>query len=187
MKQQWAPQELIDQWMLTDKEKALVNQYHTDPNRIAYALLLKYFQREGKFPQRKQDTPRVIVEHIAQQFHLETTVFDSYRWEKGTIDRHRSQIRKFLGVRIGTVADANAVLVWLRAQGQLLEEHNFDRLKVVVYDRYKELKVEPPEPKRVERLVRSAVRSADEHLYNKILEKLTPEMQEKLETLLNEK
>jgi hypothetical protein len=53
MKQQWAPQELIDHWMLTDTEKTLVNQYHTDPNRIAGAILLKYFQREGKFPQRK--------------------------------------------------------------------------------------------------------------------------------------
>ncbi len=81
MKQQWAPQELIDHWMLTDAEKILVNTYHTDPNKVACALLLKYFQREGRFPQRKQDMPRVIVEHIAQQFHLATTVFDSYRWE----------------------------------------------------------------------------------------------------------
>src|SRR5436305_2722 len=112
MKQQWAPQELIDQWMLTEAEIVLVNQYHTDPNRIACALLLKYFQREGKFPQRKQDIPRVIVEHIAQQFNLNTTVFDSYKWGKGTIDRHRSQIRKFFGVRMGTVDDANTVLAW---------------------------------------------------------------------------
>ncbi len=186
MKQQWAPQELIDHWMLTDAEKILVNTYHTDPNKVACALLLKYFQREGRFPQRKQDMPRVIVEHIAQQFHLATTVFDSYRWEKGIIDRHRSQIRKFLGVRMGAVADANAVLHWLETQNQLLEEHNFDRLKELVYERYKELKIEPPLPKRVERLIHSAVRSADERLYGKILSRLTPEAQGKLDTLLSE-
>ena len=186
MKQQWAPQELIDHWMLTDLEKTLVNQYHTDPNRIACALLLKYFQREGKFPQRKQDIPRVIVEHIAQQLHLETRVFDSYRWGKGTIDRHRSQIRKFLGIRMGTVADANTVLQWLETQNQLLEDHNFDHLKEIVYERYKELKIEPPLPKRVDRLIRSAVRTADERLYGKILVQLTPETQEKLDVLLSE-
>ena len=107
MKQQWAPQELIDHWTLTGPEKTLTNQYHTDPNRIASALLLKFFQREGKFPQRKQDIPRVIVEHIAQQLHLETTVFNSYKWGKGTIDRHRSQIRKFLNVPGGRYNPVN--------------------------------------------------------------------------------
>jgi TnpA family transposase len=186
MKQQWAPQELIDHWTLTDPEKTLANQYHTDPNRIASALLLKFFQREGKFPQRKQDIPRVIVEHIAQQLHLETTVFSSYKWGKGTIDRHRSQIRKFLDVRMGTVADANTMVQWLEGQSQLLEEHNFDRLKEIVYERYKELKVEPPQAKRIERLVRSAVRSADQRLYGKILSQLTPEVQGKLDILLSE-
>jgi TnpA family transposase len=186
MKQQWAPQELIDHWMLTDTEMVLINKYHTDSNRLGCALLLKYFQCEGKFPQRKQDIPRVVVEHVAHLLKLDITLFDNYKWEKGTIDRHRSQIRIFLGIRIGTVADANAVLTWLETQSQSLEEHNFDRLKEVMYERYKELKIEPPEPKRIERLIHSAIHSADERLYIKILQKLPPDTQEKLEALLNE-
>ena len=186
MKQQWAPQELIDHWILTDTEMILINKYHTNSNKLGCALLLKYFQHEGKFPQRKQDIPRVIVEHVAHLLKLDITLFDNYKWEKGTIDRHRSQIRIFLGIRIGTVADANAVLTWLETQSQSLEEHNFDLLKEVVYERYKELKIEPPEPQRIERLVHSAVRSADERLYKRILERLMPETQEKLEALLNE-
>ncbi len=186
MKQQWAPQELIDHWMLTDTEMVLINKYHTDSNRLGCALLLKYFQCEGKFPQRKQDIPRVVVEHVSHLLKLDITLFDNYKWEKGTIDRHRSQIRIFLGIHTGTVADANAVLTWLETQSQSLEEHNFDRLKEVMYERYKELKIEPPEPKRIERLVHSAVHSADERLYIKILQKLPPDTQEKLEALLND-
>ena len=54
MKQHWAPQELIDHWMLTDMEMTLVNQYHTNPNRVACALLLKFFEREGKFPDQME-------------------------------------------------------------------------------------------------------------------------------------
>jgi Domain of unknown function (DUF4158) len=180
MKQEWTPQELVDHWMLTDTEMILINKHHADSNKLGCALLLKYFQREGKFPQRKKDIPRVIVEHIAHQLHLEMTLFDNYKWEQGTVDRHRSQIRIFFGIRIGNVADANAVLTWLETQSQLLEEHNFDRLKEVVYERYKELKIEPPEPKRIERLVHSAVRTADERLYTKILQRLSLETQEKL-------
>lgn len=184
MKQSWAPQELIDHWMLTETETALVNKYYTDSNRLGCALLLKYFQREGKFPQRKQDIPRVIIEHVASQLHLETTVFDYYRWGKGTIDRHHSQIRIFLGVRMGTVADANTFSDWLKTQSQLLEEHNYDRLKEIVYERYKELKTEPPPLGRVDRIIRSAVNSVDEQFYTITLKKLQAETLEKLEALL---
>jgi TnpA family transposase len=55
-----------------------------------------------------------------------------------------------------------------------------------VYERYKELKIEPPLPKRIDRLIRSAVRSADERLYAKILSRLRPETQKKLDSLLGE-
>lgn len=186
MKQQWAAAELLDHWKLTDTEKGLVNQYHTGSNRVACALLMKYFQREGRFPRRKQDIPRVIVEYIADQLYLTPAAFGSYKWERGTIDRHRSRIRRFLSVRTGTTADANSVLTWLKTHTRYLEEHNLDRLKETVYERYKELKIEPPQPKRIERMVHSAVRSADEGLYSKIEAQLTPEIREKLDALLNE-
>jgi hypothetical protein len=78
------------------------------------------------------------------------------------------------------------VFRWLEAQSQMLEDHNLDRLKEVVYERYMELKIEPPLPKRVDRLIRSAVRLADERLYAKILSRLTPEVQKKLDGLLDE-
>jgi TnpA family transposase len=87
---------------------------------------------------------------------------------------------------MGTIADAKTVLTWLLTHDQLLEEHNLDRLKGVVYEQYKELKIEPPEQKQIERLIHSAVRTADERLHKKILERLTPETQEKLDALLNE-
>jgi TnpA family transposase len=187
MKQQWKTDELIDQWTLTHEEVTLVrNISQIDYNRLGYGLLLKYFQREGKFPLRKQDIPRLIVEHIAQQLHLHNNVFDDYRWKGRTIERHRSHIRRFLRVRMGTITDAKIVLTWLFTHDQLLEEHNLDRLKEVVYERYKELKIEPPEQKRIERLIHSAVRTADERLHKKILERLTRETQEKLDALLNE-
>lgn len=66
----------------------------------------------------------------------------------------------------------------------MLEEHNFDRLKEVIYERYKELKIEPPQPGRVDRIIRSAVNSADEQFYTITLKKLQAETLEKLETLM---
>jgi hypothetical protein len=186
MKQRWAPDELINYCTLSREETDLVNKTSkTDYNRIGCAVLLKHFQIEGKFPHRKQDIPDAVVEHIAQQLKAQSSEFKRYEL-RGVAKRHRVQIRTFLGVHVGTVADAKTILAWLFTHDQLLEEHNLDRLKGIVYERYKELKIEPPEPKRIERLIHSAVRTADERLHKKIVERLTPETQEKLDALLNE-
>ena len=68
MKQQWSSQELIDHWTLTQMEIAMAQSIgKTDYNQLGYTLMFKYFQHEGKFPQRKQDIPDQIIIHIAQQ------------------------------------------------------------------------------------------------------------------------
>lgn len=131
----------------------------TDYNRLGCALLLKYFQMQGRFPRRKQDIPAAIVEHIAQQLRSGKrgqSVFHQYAWTGRTVETHRSQIRRRLGFRVGTIADAQAVLAWMTAQDRLLEEHDFDRLQAIASERYKELKIEPPPSQRLGRLIRSA-------------------------------
>jgi hypothetical protein len=66
MRQQWKPAELIDNWTLGDEEISLINAISkNDYNRFGCGLLLKYFQVEGKFPNRKQDIPKVVIEHVA--------------------------------------------------------------------------------------------------------------------------
>jgi len=55
----------------------------------------------------------------------------------------------------------------------------------VVYERYHDLKIEPPEPKSIDRLIRSAVRTADEQFYTTTTDKLSPVTRVKLDALLN--
>jgi TnpA family transposase len=186
MKQQWTSEELLTSWMLTDTEKTLINGFHTHPNRLGFGTLFKCFQNEGKFPQRKQDIPPVIVEHIGQQLHVLKTALDFYNWTGRTTKRHRVHIRQFLGFKAGTVADATKITAWLSLHPLLGENRQFDRLKEGVYERYRELKIEPPPPGTLERIIRSAVRSADQRLYTQVLEKLAPETQARLDALLSE-
>jgi len=119
--------------------------------------MLKYFQLEGKFPQRKQDIPGQIIIHIAQQLCVQESAYASYDWTGRTQKRHRSHIRSLLGFRISTSADAIKITEWLSSHALLGENRQFDRLKEVVYERYRDLKIEPPEPKSIDRLIRSAV------------------------------
>lgn len=163
MKKQWAPQELTDHWALSPEEmQHVVAVSRTDYTRLGYALLLKYFQLQGRFPQRKQDIPALITEHLARQLKIKRSVLRAYAWSGRTIEKRRARIRRRLGFRIGTVADAEAVLTWMTAQDALFEEHDGDRLQEIACERYKALKIEPPPAKSLVRLIRSAVRTADE-------------------------
>ncbi|WP_318184160.1 DUF4158 domain-containing protein [Metabacillus idriensis] len=54
--------------MLNELHLAMVNK--TEANRLGFALLLKYFQQEARFPHKKQDVPKVIIEYIAKQLDI---------------------------------------------------------------------------------------------------------------------
>ncbi len=125
------------------------------------------------------------MEHIAQQLHVPETALNFYNWTGRTQRRHRTHIRSFLGFRTGTDADATEITAWLSSHTLIGEDRQFDRLKEVVYERYRDLKIEPQEPKSIDRLIRSAVRTADEQFYTTTMDKLSPETRTKLDALLN--
>ena len=187
MKQHWAAQELLDHWAVTPEEITLIQSAsQTTYNRFGYGLLYKVFQRDGKFPQRKQDISPAIIEYIGRQLRLPEGALKFYSWTGRTAKRHRVHIRNLMGFRIGTVVDATKITSWLSSHALVRDDRQFDRLKEAVYDHFRELKIEPPPPGSVERIIRSAVRVADERLYTKVLKKLTPGIRVRLDALLDE-
>jgi hypothetical protein len=155
-------------------------------NQIGYGVLFRTFQRDGRFPQRKQDIPPVIVEHVGRQLRVPETTLDFYNWTGRTAKRHRVHIRTFLGFRLGTVKDAAEAISWLTAYALENDERHADRLKDAVYEHYRNLKIAPPPPVSIERIIRSAVRTADETVQVKVLGKLPAAVRERLDTLVKE-
>ncbi|XKK19955.1 DUF4158 domain-containing protein [Bacillus sp. CB102A.1] len=60
MKKKWNEDELLADFVLIPNELDLSMLNKTETNRLGFALLLKYFQQEAKFPSTKQDVPKVI-------------------------------------------------------------------------------------------------------------------------------
>ena len=65
MKRNWQPEELIEHWTLIPTELDLLTK-KTATNRLGIALLLKYFQYEGRFPTSKAEVPSEVIRYIAQ-------------------------------------------------------------------------------------------------------------------------
>jgi len=125
------------------------------------------------------------IKVIAQQLCVQESAYASYNWAGRTQKRQRLHIRSLLGFRISTAADAIGITAWLSSHALLGENRPFDRLKEVVHERYQDLKIEPPEPKSIDRLIRSAVRTTDEQFYTTTMDKLSPVTRVKLDALLN--
>ena len=73
------------------------------------------------------------------------------------MERHRAQIRQYLGFHEATVQDAEALTAWL-IETVLPQQREMAVLTTALYDRCREQRLEPPTPERIERIIRSAFR-----------------------------
>ena len=182
MKRAWHPEELIEHWTILPGEWPLIEHKH-GATRLGFAVLCKFFQYAGAFPRAPQDVPLTVVDHVAQQVGVPADTWAQYAWDGRTIEYHRAQIRQHLGFREATVADSETLVTWL-AEQIVPTTRRPDHLKEAVVQRCRDLRIEPPTPERLDRLIRSAVHREDTRVGNGILHRLSTRTQEQLEAFL---
>jgi len=69
MKQYWSEGELVECWTLTGVERQLSDQ-RTQRGRLGLAVLLKFFQFEGRFPDYHKEVPLPAVDYVAEQLDV---------------------------------------------------------------------------------------------------------------------
>src|SRR5579862_8259290 len=183
MKRVWDRDELVEHWSLTEEELTMVRKLKTEAGPLGFALLLKWFQYEGRFPQHRIEVPNVVLAFLARQLNLTVEQFATYDWQGRTMERHRAQIRQFFGFREATIQDRQVLADWL-LEHTLPQTRQWEALKAALYTRCRELQIEPPGPSRVERLLRSVLRIEEERFCNAISHKLSEAMCARLDALL---
>jgi Domain of unknown function (DUF4158) len=154
------------------------------PTRLGFAALLMFFRREGRFPTSKHEVPPAVVKHLATQVGVPAEAYVAYDWRGRTIKYHRVQIRTALGFREASVQDADTLASWL-ANDVLPRERALDRLRAGVDARCRELRLEPPSPERITRLVRSAMATYERGVSQAVHERLSVESVTALEGMLS--
>jgi hypothetical protein len=137
-------------------------------NRLQFALLLKFFEIEGHFPDSKNEIPKSCAAFVAEQIDFPPELFEDFLKEEwGDIRRYRAQIRQFTGFREATKQDAKKMTTWL-LRTILPLGNNLEQLKAAVYEQFKESQIEPPEKSSVDKLVRAAINMHDKQVFEKI-------------------
>jgi hypothetical protein len=87
MKRVWPLDELIEQFTLLPNERELLGN-KTGATRLGFAVRLKYFQHEGRFPARKSDVPRAVVAFLAKQVDVSARASAAYDWSGRSVTYH---------------------------------------------------------------------------------------------------
>ena len=66
MRRDWEPEELVGAWTLVGDDWRLVSN-KAGPTRLGFALLLKFFELEARFPREPDEVPAVAVAYVAEQ------------------------------------------------------------------------------------------------------------------------
>ncbi len=184
MKRHWHPEELFEHWTLLADDMSLVGN-KTGATRLGFAIILKAFQLEGRFLNDTDIIPQSVVDYVANQVDVPATAFADYDLAGRTARYHRAQIRTFFNFREATRADGDALVQWLSNQDLILDT-TMEALLVVAYERYRELRIEPPTSDRMHRLTRSAIRLAEKQFTETILGRLSENTQTLLDALLED-
>ncbi|MGI5341902.1 DUF4158 domain-containing protein [Streptomyces sp. CA-181903] len=182
MRQEWEPEDLIEVWtLLEDDMKRVRNK--SGATRLGFALLLKFFEVEARFPESAKEMPTAAVEYVAQQVKVPAQAWASYDWQGDRIKRHRKEIREAYGFRANTEEDQERLAQWLAAELCPVELSR-ERLAAAVVARCRNDHIEPPAPKQVGRLVGRAVKDFEARFCRSTLERLTHATRSRLEDLV---
>lgn len=151
-------------------EQDLVAAKHRD-TQLAFALLLKFYGRFGRFTRGRAELHNDAVEFVARQLGVDAGSLGFYEWTGRTIKRHRAEIRAHHGLRECTVADAAQLTDWL-AGDCAQHERRYELVRDALLGECRAHSIESPTPDRVDRIVRSGLHQAEQALTERIAGRL---------------
>lgn len=182
MKRHWHDEELTERWSLSFDELTELAE-RTYPNRLGFAVLLKFLQVEGRFPDRAADVPPSVVAYLAEQIGVSPRVLADYDLQGRTARRNREKARILSGFRPFALADDDALITWLKAQVPLLTKEGQLRETALAWCLRQQL--EPPAAARLDRLIASAVRVYEQDFFAAIVARLSVTTKASLDALLD--
>ncbi len=183
MQRHWSEQELETYWSFSSDELPLIP--HRDASsRLGVAASLKFFQLEGFFPSSVKDMPSVAIDHMAKLLDVDPKAISDYDWQGRTGTRYRGRLRTALGIRSSTTDDFKAVEEWLRAD-VVPWDHDPRHLQDAAHAWYRHRLIEPPTEGRIERLVRSAVRTHEAEICDGTAAQLSPNTRKAMDALID--
>jgi hypothetical protein len=104
VRREWEPADLIEVWTLLEEDQDRLRN-KSGANRLGFALLLKFFEVEARFPEDAAEVPVAAVSYVAQQVKVPAEEWGAYDWSGRAIKRHRMEVRAAFGFRVSLLRE----------------------------------------------------------------------------------
>jgi hypothetical protein len=74
----------VEHWTLDVEDRALLGN-KTWATRLGFAVLLKFFRREGRFPQHKNEVPALLIPYLETQVGVGASAYMQYAQAGGAL------------------------------------------------------------------------------------------------------
>lgn len=168
--------------LLDTHELALVKKKNKR-NQLTFAIMLKYFQLENRYPQQASDIDLSLKEALLLQLNISAENFEECNWNGRTTERFRADIRDYLGYREATTEDSKKLIDWLMKE-HLKHAPLLEKTQELAYEYFQENRIEPFSDKQLIRYVKSAHNQFEEHLFDTIYNALSEQTRQRIEDII---
>jgi hypothetical protein len=180
VRREWEPEELVAAWTLVEDDERELVAYKRGATRLGFALMLKFFEIEARFPRHAGEYPPAAVAYVARQVGVDPAELVDYEWVGRTVEYHRAQIRRFLGFRRFGEDDEAKLAGWLADEVAPVEFVD-EQLREAVLARCRAERIEPPA--RIERIIGAARAAVADRFTANTMSGLSPATMHGLEAL----
>jgi hypothetical protein len=124
---------------------------------------LKAFQLDGRFPERRSDIAQSVVAFVSRQIGVPPEIYLQQDWSDRTQRIQRAQAREYCGFHVFRGEDEATFVEWA-SERVVNPNPDAEVLKEAAYGHLRGLKLEPPRPDRLRRLLETAVARRQQRL-----------------------
>ena len=176
-------EELARDFSLSGADKAEIRRCRGDEHKRRFALQLCVLRKTGRFLDSYRQVPTRILTHLSRQLELSPVLFVSETERSATEYDYQERIRQYLGWQSFDQRAEHELARWLEmraAEGTLPAD-----LLQQAEGLLRSWRVVLPASSSLERLVASAATQAQQAVFVRIAEQLSPVLWEDLDALLN--
>jgi len=174
-----------DLFNLSDEELSLVNAKRGSKNKLGFAILLKYFQLEGRYPKHVKFIDPFMLNSVAHQLNIPASCVDHFDWEGRSTERFRNEIRKLFGYKLATLQDIDKLKIWLIREVFPNAVKQPQQIEYA-YVYFREQRIEPFTSKELERHIQSAHYAFEQQLFETLQSQLSDRTKKLMDLLLTD-
>jgi hypothetical protein len=172
-------------FMLDSEEIAIAGRKNTAENKLAFAVMLKFFQTEKRYPSRNDVIEQSMLNVLAVQLNCYGIKLDRYDWNSRTSERFRQEIRLLLGYAKATEADREKLINWLTVN-VLPQAPTLPQITEQAYQFLSSQRLEPFKPAQLDRYIASSCYRFEQQFFADIFKQLSQITKESIDVILND-